>query len=253
MNFDNCIFDDMNSDDNYPIIHYKSSSSFLSRLEIKNSTFKNIINNGNSDDLGCVINCRNMSINGSENIFKNITGPNGYVGGIFNIENQDENEFYLEGCYFSDIKCHGNGGAIFTNSDKIFTLKSCIFESCESTNGSGGAIYINDSGIFKFEKCRFIDNHGKEGNDISHYLNYDTLYTNVSNVFDETCSFSLLPRISFNSSSDDDSTFELLQVEDINQLLPGRHTLDFFVFYLIFFFCCFLFFFVIFVLFSSFV
>jgi hypothetical protein len=199
INFDNCIFEDLSCNTNHSIIHYRTTNTYFSRISTNNTIFKNIINNGNINNIGAVINCHYMNIIEINNSFVNISSPNGYIGGVFSIENQENNIFDLTGCNFLNIECYGNGGAIFTNNINNFTLTSCTFKKCESISGSGGCIYINNSGIFTYVNCKFIENYCKNGgNDIGHYQDLSSIYNTPSNIiFTNTCSFSSIPRISF--------------------------------------------------------
>jgi hypothetical protein len=164
-------------------------------MNVSSTTFKNIYNNGTSASLGLLMYFEDITLNAVNTSFVNISGPNGFKGGVIYIPDLYV-DLNLIGCTFVNIDNGGDGGVIYTNTVDNYTITSCIFEQCSASNGSGGMLYINNTGIFTFISCKFMNNSAfSGGNDIHHSSDLSTSY-NSSN-FVQTCSLSESPRVAF--------------------------------------------------------
>jgi hypothetical protein len=190
-----CDFINFQCKGDYSIVNIQSTV-YVYHCNINNTQFLNITHTGSSRDISILWNGLGFQFVGINNSFLNISGLNGFDGGVFYIDDSFGTMFNLSQCRFQSISIKGNGGAIFTNSVENFTFNSCVFENCISGDGKGGAIYINNTGIISYIDCQFSFNVGMDGaNDIDHRLNLSMEYS-ASN-FVGTCSGSDFPRVLF--------------------------------------------------------
>jgi hypothetical protein len=203
-NFISCKFDDINCTGSYPVMFYSDLTYSVHTINITNTTYQNINHSGSSSLFGLFLQSPSLRLTAIGSSFVNITGTQGFKGGVFYIDNQSNITFNLSLCNFTNIQNGGDGGVIYSNTGTSYTLTSCVFEQCSSTGGSGGAIYINNTGIFTYISCRFLNNSANSGgNDIHHSSNLVSSYS--SSQFVQTCSSSSSSRVAFPNNVNVDS------------------------------------------------
>jgi hypothetical protein len=193
----NCFFSDISCLSNHTVVLNSPDIEVPNErlLIIENSMFLNITADGGSSS-GLLIYIRYTGVNSTNTSYTNITGKNGYSGGVYYVGNDSLSSIALSRCYFSNISIKFYGGAICTVNPVSFKLLICVFERCRALSGKGGAVYIGSTGFFSYSSCNFLENKAASGgNDIDHEYNIIDNYSSVD--FLDTCSDSASPQTLF--------------------------------------------------------